>query len=155
MIALNVCTHCSTPLQAGQKYCDVCGSLIDTSREKVFNVACEVHPDHYAIGLCVICAKPVCTDCEVKSARKILCNDPDHRIVLEEWRKIYQADSEFETEALVRNLADCGIAAKTFSLHDHIATHWLNENRVCLFVKKSEEEKAIALLKELNLVGNY
>ena len=67
---------------------------------------------------------------------------------------IHQPDSEFEAEALVRNLADGGIEAKTFSLHDHITTHWLNENRVLLFVRKSEDEKAKALLKELNLIDN-
>ena len=63
-------------------------------------------------------------------------------------------DSEFEAKALVRNLADNGIMAKTFSLHDHAATYWLNDNRVLLFVKKSEEEKARTLLQELNLVRN-
>ena len=66
----------------------------------------------------------------------------------------YLPDSEFEAEALVRNLADDGIVTKTFSLHDHVATHWLNENRVFLFVKKSENEKAITFLKELNLIDN-
>ena len=65
-----------------------------------------------------------------------------------------QPDSEFEAEALVRNLADGGIETRTFSLYDHITTRWLNENRVLLFIRKSEIEKAKALLKELNLIDN-
>ena len=75
--------------------------------------------------------------------------------MFQEWSAMYQPDSEFEAEALVHNLADGGIEAKTFSLHDHITTRWLNENRVLLFIRKSEVEKAKALLKELNLISNY
>jgi hypothetical protein len=90
----------------------------------------------------------------VKSAEKILCNDHEHRVLLQEWNVMYRSDSEFEADALVRNLANGGIETKTFSLHDHIATYWLNENRVLLLVRKLEDEKAKALLKELNLVDN-
>jgi hypothetical protein len=149
------CKNCLTQLQAEQKVCGVCGVLIDMSEEKTFNIECETHPNHRAIGFCVICGRPVCSECEVKSAGKILCNDPDHRILLQEWSMVHQPDSEFEADALVRNLADGRIEAKTFSLHDHMATFWLHENRVLLFVRKSEDEKAKALLKELNLIGNY
>jgi hypothetical protein len=133
----------------------VCGAFTDTDEENAFKVECESHPDNRAVGLCVICGRPVCSDCEVKSAEKILCSDPAHKIMLQEWHVMYQPNSEFEAEALVRNLADGGIEAKTFSLHDHIAMHWLNENRVLLFVRKSEDEKAKEFLKELNLISNY
>ena len=125
------------------------------SEENVYKIECETHPDHRAVGLCVVCGKPVCSDCEVKSAGKLLCNNPEHRILLQEWGVMYEPDSEFEAEALVRNLADGGIDAKTFSLHDHVAACWLNENRVLLFVRKLEVEKAKMLLKELNLIGSY
>jgi hypothetical protein len=152
---IETCKNCSTQLQNGQKFCIVCGTFIDTNKENDLKVECETHSDHHAVGLCVICSKPVCSDCEVKSDGKILCNNPEHKILFQEWRVMYKPDSEFEAEALVRNLADGGIEAKTFSLHDHITTRWLNENRVLLFVRKSEVEKAKALLKELNLISNY
>ena len=74
--------------------------------------------------------------------------------MLQEWSVLHRPDSEFEADALVRNLADAGIEAKTFSLHDHVAAHWLNENRILLFVRKSEDEKAKTLLNELKLIGN-
>ena len=154
MNTMNVCKYCSAQLQAGLKYCDACGLFLDTRKENSTNVECEAHPDHRAVGICVVCSKPVCTDCEVKSAGKILCDDPEHKIVLQDWRLMLLPDSEFEAKALVRNLADNGIMAKTYSLHDHAATYWLNDNRVLLFVKKSEEEKARTLLQELNLVRN-
>ena len=149
------CKNCSIQLQDGQIFCNVCGAIIDTGDEDVLKIECETHPDRCAVGLCVICGKPVCSDCKVKSTGKILCNDPEHRILLQEWCVMYQQNSEFEAEAFVRNLADGGIEARTFSLQDHIATHWLNENRVILYVRKSENEKAKAFLKELNLIDNY
>ena len=151
---MTICKNCSTQIQAGQKFCRICGALIDIGEENKFYVECETHPDHHAVGLCIVCGKPVCSDCKVKSAEKYLCNDPEHAILLQEWCVMLQPDSEYEAEALTRNLADAGIKTKTFSLHDHIATHWLNENRVLLFVRKSEEKKARVLLKELNLIDN-
>ena len=63
-------------------------------------------------------------------------------------------DSEFEAEAFVRNLGDSGIIAKTFSLHDHVTAHWLSDNRVLMFVKKAEEERARVLLNELNFIDD-
>jgi len=54
----------------------------------------------------------------------------------------------------MRNLADGGIEAKTCSLHDHSAMHWFNENRIEVFIRKLDNEKAKALLKELHLSEN-
>jgi RNA polymerase subunit RPABC4/transcription elongation factor Spt4 len=154
MKIMSVCKNCSTYLQAEQRFCRECGALLETREENGFKIECETHPDRRAIGLCIICGRPVCSDCEVTSGGKILCTDPEHRTLVQDWRVIHQPDSEFEAEALVRNLADNGIEAKTFSLHDSVATYWLNENRVLLYVRKSEGEKAKALLKELNLINN-
>ena len=154
MRTLGTCKNCSTQIHAGHKFCIECGVLIDISGEKVLEVECETHPNHLAVGFCVICSKPVCVDCEVISYGKVLCTDPEHILLLQEWYLMQQLDSEFEADALMRNLADGGIEAKTFSLHSHIAAYWLNEDRVLLFVKKSEKEKAKTLLKELNLINN-
>lgn len=149
-----ICRNCSTQLQTGQKLCSVCGALVDTSEEKIVTIECETHPDYRAVGLCVVCGRPVCSECEVKSDEKILCANPEHRILLQEWSVLLRPDSEFEADALVRNLADGGIDAKSFSLHTYAATFWMNESRVLLFVKNSEGEKAKALLEELNLIGH-
>jgi hypothetical protein len=151
---MNICKNCSTQLQAGHKFCYGCGIRNETNEGNDFNVKCEMHPDRLADGFCIICSKPVCSDCIVKSNGKILCADPEHRMLLEEWCVVREPDSVFEAEALVRNLADGGIEGKMFSLHDHIAAHWLDENRIAVFVRKLELEKAQALLQDLNLIGN-
>jgi hypothetical protein len=151
---MNTCKNCSAQLHAGQKYCYGCGKFNGTADENDLKLECEAHPDRRAGGLCVVCSKPVCTDCEVKVDGKILCTDPEHRILLQEWCILDETDSEFEAEALVRNLADGGIEARMFSLHDHAAAHWLHENRIVLFVRIPENEKAKMLLRELNFIGN-
>jgi hypothetical protein len=155
MRTINACKNCSTQLQATQKSCGECGTLNEIGIENDSKVECETHPGHNADGLCIICGRPVCFNCKVKIDGRILCTDPEHKILLQEWNVMYRPESEFEADALVRNLADGGIETKTFSLHDHIATYWLDENRVLLFVRKSEDEKAKALLKELNLIDNH
>jgi len=151
---MNVCKNCSAQFQTGNNFCESCGSLANTGDDTDVPIGCETHPDQHAVGCCVICNKPVCSVCKVMVTGKILCHDPEHRVLLQDWCMIQEPASEFVADALARNLADGGIEAKSFSLHDHIATHWLKENRVLLFVKKSEEEKAQALLQELNLISN-
>jgi RNA polymerase subunit RPABC4/transcription elongation factor Spt4 len=149
---MNACKNCSATLNADEAFCTACGSLIVTREENLMELECERHPERTAVGLCVICGMPVCSDCEVKRDGKILCPNPGHNLLLQDWCVIRQMDSEFEADAFVRNLADGGVEAQSFSLHDHCATHWLKENRVLLFVRKSEHEKARVLLKELNLL---
>ncbi|MCX6122535.1 MAG: hypothetical protein NTX44_13080 [Ignavibacteriales bacterium] len=150
----HTCKNCSTQLQARQKFCGVCGALSDSSEEIIVTIECETHPDRCAVGLCVVCGRSVCSECEVKSGEKILCANPEHRNLLQEWTVLHRPASEFEADALVRNLADGGIDAKSFSLHHYAATFWLNESRVLLFVRNSESEKAKALLEELNLIAH-
>ena len=149
---MNACKNCSATLIANESFCGVCGSLLVTRKENKIELECERHPEQPAVGLCVVCMMPVCADCEVNRDGKILCSNPDHIRLLQDWCVVHPVDSEFEAEALVRNLADGGIVAQMFSLHNHSATHWLKEHRVLVFVKKLEEEKAVALLKELNLI---
>lgn len=148
----SVCKNYATQLLAGQTFCRWCGTLAGPAEENGFAIGCEIHHERGAVGLCIICSKPVCADCEVMSHGKILCHEPEHRIMLQEWSTVHEPDSEFEADALVRNLADNGIEAKTFSLHDHVAARWVDENRVLVFVRKSDMENAISLLKELNLI---
>jgi hypothetical protein len=85
MKAMEICNYCSAQLPTGLQ-CNVCGSFLDTGKENIFDVEREVHPDHRTVGRCVISSKPVCSDCAVKSNGKILCPDPEHGIVLQEWR---------------------------------------------------------------------
>ena len=146
------CKNCSADLQKGYEFCHLCGSLVESSEDHGIPVECETHPDQRAIGICVVCGRPLCSECGIKRTGKFLCDDPEHTILLQDWCVMLQPDSEFEAEAVVRNLADGGIEVKAFSLHDHVAASWLKENSVLVFVRTSEHEKAKTLLKELNLI---
>ena len=154
MKSMNICKNCSAQLHAEQKVCGMCGLFIDANAEHSAGMECETHPNRRAVGLCIVCGRPVCSACVVKHTGRIVCQDPEHRRMLQEWSVIHQPDTEFEADAFERNLADGGIEAKTFSIQSHVATHWLNENRVLVFVRKTEMEKAKALLEELHLIGH-
>ena len=150
----NICENCSSHLRSDETFCGVCGAFIEPGEKNNIPVECETHPDLRADGLCVVCSRPVCSECGRRSAGKMLCSDPEHRFMLQEWSVVCQPESEFHAEAFVRNLADSGIEARSFSLHDHIAAHWLNETRVLVFVKTTEYERAQTLLRDLNLIEN-
>ena len=152
MKAGNACTHCSAPIPQGGAFCRTCGMLFDAGTGYDMPVECEVHPGQRAIGVCVICSKPVCAACGNRSEGKMICSDPGHKGMLQEWCMLRQSESEFEAEAVLRNLADGGIETKLFSLHDHVTAHWLRERCVQLFVRTSEVEKAQALLQDLHLI---
>jgi hypothetical protein len=151
MTTNHTCETCSVQLPPGNIFCSACGSVAAPGGEIHLQVECETHPNQHAVGCCVICGRPVCATCRVAASGKILCRDPEHSIMLQEWCILRQPESEFEADGLVRNLADGGIEAKSFSLHDHVSAHWLKEIRVVVFVKKKEYEKAQNLLQELNL----
>jgi hypothetical protein len=147
---MNTCMKCAAPLEPAWGFCYACGMRID--RVQGQDVECGRHPLNKAIGFCVVCSTPVCGQCEEKCDGKILCADPAHRDILQEWGVISQPESEFEAELLVRNLHHGGIDAKTFSLHNHVETRWMNEKRVLVFVKKTEQRNATVLLQELGLL---
>ena len=154
MNAGKACDACSAPIQEGQIFCGRCGMIVEGETESSSDVPCETHPERRAVGLCCICNRPLCSDCRVRSEGKILCAVPEHQQILHDWCVLYQSESEFEADAMMRNLADGGIEAHMFSLHDHIATHWLNEECIRVWVRRTAHEQAQALLIDLHLIGN-
>ncbi len=148
-----VCHACSGPIQEGQRWCDRCGRMVEGTAGSTAEIQCETHPNQRAIGLCCVCDRPVCSDCSIKSEGKIFCTGPEHRTYFREWCVVCQTDSEFDADALVRNLADSGIEARMFSLHDYIAAHGLDEARVRVWVRRDVSEQAQTLLQDLHLTG--
>jgi hypothetical protein len=141
------CIRCTALLKGTENFCDACGSFIIT------DIECESHPNRAAFGICVVCGRPVCVECQNSVDGKIICSNQEHHAIILEEEVLCRPQSEFEADCILRNLAFGHISAKTFSLHDHITTHSLNETRVLVFVKKTEREKAMALLQELHLIG--
>jgi hypothetical protein len=149
---MSKCNNCSAAVDSAWSFCDSCGMFVGRNNSQ--KVECETHPKNSTIGFCVICSKPMCADCVVKVGNKLLCTNPEHQDMLQNWQVICCPETEYEADAVVCNLVTGGIEAKTFSLHDHIAAREMNESRVIVFVKKSEIEKSKTLLLDLNLIYN-
>jgi len=82
----------------------------------------------------------------------MLCDDPAHREMVSHWSVVHYADSEFEADAIRQNLKAAEIESKIFSLHDHVALHFLSIDRAAVWVTQQELQKAIAVLSDLNLM---
>lgn len=129
----------------------MCGARIALDDTEI--IECETHTDRKAIGICVICSRPVCEECKTDVDGKMLCFDEEHHALLVTWDVVYRAGSEYEADLIQRNLSAHNIMSKSFSSHDHIAHYWSKISRVLVFVRKEELDKAIVLLRDLDLLA--
>jgi B-box zinc finger. len=79
---------------------------------------CANHSGAAAEAICSACGKPLCADCFVQLSTGIACDDPGHKIVLEEWAITFRSNSEFEVDMIVKNLENNRVASKMFSSRD-------------------------------------
>jgi len=130
-----VCPDCSEPLVAGellscefclehldqeQKFCPNCGMLQAAMIEEGDEVECENHPEMDAVGICVVCGKPVCGDCAVKRQGRILCENDEHISIAQGWAVVCTMSTEYEAQMVRANLETAGIQCLVFSQRDHV-----------------------------------
>ncbi len=113
-------------------------------REQFF---CDNHPELLAVGVCEICGKPVCDDCAVTGDGKIFCNDLSHATMDAAFDELLTSSTIFEMELLVRNLHANGIEPLWFDSKKYNSSVPLK-----MFIKKGQTEKAMELLKKLDLL---
>ena len=143
------CERCGVEQTGVQSFCLTCGTV---QHRYSRSVECELHLGEKAVGLCVLCGKPVCNDCAVTAEGKIFCNNPVHQ----DWAKhrsvVHLAYSEFESDMIVRNLLLARIESQAFSFRDHIGTYWLPDaGLVRVLVSRSQQEQAQEVLRALHL----
>lgn len=99
-----------------------------------------------------MCGKPLCADCFTSLDRGIVCEDPDHRRVLENWSVIVRSNSEFEADMILRNLEYEGIETRMFSSRAFKLTIGEDPRDFAqVFVHESKLSTALAVLRDLNL----
>ncbi len=116
---------------------------------------CARHRERAARALCFICGEPVCEACSAQKDGTFYCQGNDHERTLEEWTRLVTLDSEFEADMLVHNLRTGGIRAQVFSLRaigDLFPP--VTKLAVRIFVERSEESRAVALLQSMADVLN-
>ncbi len=128
--------------------CSFCGTTTQLS-----TIDCENHPGELAVGVCTVCAKPVCGDCATSVQDVIYCDQPDHQKMRTEWADVYTSSSDFEADAVVRNLASEGIETKVFSMNDHVSAFWFEEYAIVRVMSRTtDKERALTVLKQLQLI---
>ena len=113
---------------------------------------CANHDGELAVGACEVCAKPICTRCLRRIGAHVLCEEPAHMEIVEEWVILMRSSSEFEVDLFVRNLEIGAIRTSVFSSRKHKMT--IGENRtdhVDLYVPLADKERAVQFLQSLGL----
>jgi hypothetical protein len=145
------CSPCGSTVRNSNVVCLSCGSFVTADGELI---VCENHGSEQAIGVCVVCGKPVCGDCALSVNGRTYCDIVEHQSIHSRWKMIHETRFEFEADLIERNLEQGGIECRTFALGDHAATFWLEEMRIVrVLVPMERASDAVVLLQRLQLIS--
>lgn len=143
------CAFCGSNNPTSQSFCGECGRVQEPIAD---SAECENHPGEATVALCVLCGKPVCSDCAVTSDGRVYCDDPQHRTLALEWVPVYIAESEFESDMIACNLAASKIDTRVFSFRKHLGSFWMEgTSLVRVLVPRGLSQDATQLLHDLRL----
>ncbi len=149
------CGHCGSQMDVEtQMYCRICGA-INPVRASEQGIVCDTHVENRAAGFCVVCGKAVCEECLETQGNRILCDDPKHRVMLDEWRLIYTFEFEYEAAMLYANLEQQDIESEVFSKPNPEAADSLPQPTIVeVLVPKKKFEQALEIAKSLGLTDD-
>jgi hypothetical protein len=128
-----------------------CG-VLNEKRASEEGIVCDTHVETRAIGFCVVCGQAVCEECADAVRNRILCNDPDHREYLENWKVLHTFDFEYEAAMLYVNLEQRGIETLVFSkLNPDMAEASVRPNLVEVLVHSQNYDTALEIRDSLGL----
>lgn len=116
------------------------------------SLACYAHPDIVAVETCSVCGKPLCVRCCVRSDHGVVCDEQEHRKLLENSILLMTLCTEFEADMVSRNLEIQGIRTTHFSTRAfklRIGDHPGDEVR--MFLLSGDKERALEVLNDLDL----
>src|SRR5262245_61366604 len=111
-MAENTCPHCGETIDTESESCPACGQL-------QANAACERHPEREAEGVCVICGRALCEECNQPQGRHFACDQHTEVPLISGWAQVYSAADDVEAELIRDNLTADGIEARVLSQQDH------------------------------------
>jgi len=137
------CARCLASNDDASLFCETCGGILGSGEE----LECENHSGTIALGICVVCSKPVCGDCSVTRDGKMYCDDVDHSRLGTDFTRLGTAANEPEGDIIVKNLSLNGIPGKKFPRLFSFA----NISRIPVFVPAGSVAEAKRLLREMDL----
>lgn len=106
------CPNCHESIPADEEACPACGFLR-------VQMPCAVHPDRLAVGVCVVCGKPLCEACNQGEKPYFKCDVHAPVEIVEGWAQVYTTGDDVEAELIRDNLQAEGIDAQVLSQKDH------------------------------------
>jgi hypothetical protein len=113
-MAGETCPHCEEMIAADSEACPACGYLL-------VDTVCEKHPEREADGLCVICGRAVCEECNQPQGRHFVCEEHADVPLISGWAQVYSAADDVQAELIRENLIAEGISARVLSQRDHFS----------------------------------
>ena len=149
---LRMCEFCSDRLEGDAKFCRHCGMVQAQLLGDDEEIECENHPKMEAVGMCIVCGKPVCGDCAVKRQGKIFCESDEHITVAQNWAMVYSTNTEYEAQMVRANLESGGIRCMVFSQRDHVYFLTMGDLAVVnVMVPKHQLFEAKEFLRKMDL----
>ena len=142
------CAHCHFENAEAAFFCSACGHALRLHDE----IECDNHSGANAIGICVVCGKPVCGDCSVARDNKLYCCDVAHSQLTTAYTKLGDTASEFDADLLIKNLSSNGVPVVQYSAKKFSQFCSLSDGRrVSIFVKTEFTDEARRLIEEMDL----
>lgn len=105
MSELTSCEHCGEEVTVDSDFCPHCGYLF----EGAGSVHCETHPSTEAIGLCIICRRPLCASCGTAVHDRLFCGTHKDLVVIQDWVRVVESTDVYEAEMAKSLLENHGV----------------------------------------------
>jgi uncharacterized C2H2 Zn-finger protein len=106
------CPRCDQEIDAEGPACPACGHIHQGTLE------CERHPDRPASGVCVICGRAVCDECDADDEMHHACPEHNEIPVIEGWAQVYTTSDDMAADLIRENLQSEGMDAAVLSQKD-------------------------------------
>lgn len=146
------CESCDGVVRNDDYFCHHCGIILEPGEGEI---ECEEHQKRDAIGVCVVCGKPVCVDCAHKKGNTIYCKNAEHVKVHQHWSTVFTSKIEYEAEMIKTNLESAGFPSKVFSQLEFSSFASYGKHAVVkVMVKRDDASLARHALRDLDLLDD-
>lgn len=145
------CVHCAHEIRSIEEACTWCGRW-----QNGHMPMCETHPTAPSIGLCVVCARPLCGDCARREDGRLTCEDPAHASFAARHALVATFDSEFDADWLAVLFHRSGIPSTTFAFRQYASSWWFPlKEGVRLFIPAEHVNAARTLLADVDDLSHH
>lgn len=144
---MNRCLQCGEEVRDHAPACPVCGAVASG----VAPADCEIHAGVPAVALCVVCGKPVCGDCAVRSDGRFTCDVSSHKTMAAETSVLTVCSSPFEADLIRENLRQAGLDVLQFDRSAFIGLPRSATPPTEIRIRADLRERALTVLRNLAL----